>query len=212
MTLGNDDRVWRPVLGLLLASRETAVNYMMPLGLAGIFAHGHHYGPGPWDHEGSRPDWTSLYYHRADAAGLGFERTAAGSNALAQYAPQVAAKFADLDHCPEEFLAWFHHVPWDRRMSSGRTLWDELCHRYTRGVDTVRGWQRTWETLAPFIDAARALLSAVDTFGMQARNVGRKLVGTLDIGMIGHTPVSASARISAFKFRARIKCSRTAMS
>ncbi len=152
MTLGNDDRVWRPVLGLLLASRETAVNYMMPLGLAGIFAHGHHYGPGPWAHEGSRPDWSSLYYHRADAVGLGFERTATGSNALAQYAPQVAAKFADIDHCPEEFLAWFHHVPWDHRMASGRIFWDEFCLRYQMGVDTVRSWQKIWHGLAGQID------------------------------------------------------------
>ena len=154
MTFGNDPRVWQPVQAMLLASRETAVNYMMPLGLAGIFARGHHYGPGPWVNDG-RLDWTSTYYHRADAAGLGFDRTATGSNALAQYSPQVAAKFADLDHCPEEFLAWFHHVPWEHRLASGRTFWDEFCLRYQSGVDTVRAWQKTWDGLAGRIDDAR---------------------------------------------------------
>jgi alpha-glucuronidase len=154
MTLGNDPRVWRPVLAMLLASRETAVNYMMPLGLAGIFARGHHYGPGPWV-DGGRPDWTSTYYHRADAAGLGFDRTATGSNALAQYSPAVAAKFADLDHCPDEFLAWFHHVPWDHRLDTGRTFWDEFCLRYQAGIDEVRRWQKSWDGLAGRVDAGQ---------------------------------------------------------
>ncbi len=83
-------------------------------------------------------DWTSVYYHRADAKGIGFDRTKTGSNAVAQYAPPVAAEFSDIKRVPEQFLLWFHHVPWDYRTQSGRILWDELVYRYTRGVDTVQ--------------------------------------------------------------------------
>jgi alpha-glucuronidase len=111
-------------------------------------------GPGPWVDEG-RAEWTSIYYHRADAEGVGFDRSPSGSDAVAQYAPPLRAMLADADTCPEELLLWFHHVPWTRRMRSGRTLWDELCLRYQRGVDAVRGMQRTWQALAPFVDRAR---------------------------------------------------------
>ncbi|MBI4625095.1 MAG: alpha-glucuronidase, partial [Verrucomicrobia bacterium] len=114
-----------------------------------------HYGPGPWVERAGRADWTSVYYHRADAVGLGFDRTGTGSNALGQYAPEAARRWADPATCPEEYLLWFHHVPWDRRLRSGRTLWDELCVRYQRGVDTVRGWQKTWAGLAGAIDGER---------------------------------------------------------
>jgi alpha-glucuronidase len=141
---------------MMLSSRQATVDYMTPLGLHHQMARGHHYGPGPWVTGGGRADWTSVYYHRADANGIGFDRTATGSDAVSLYRSPLRERFADPNACPENLLLWFHHVAWDRRVSSGRTLWDELCHRYSRGVDTVRGWQRVWETLAPLIDAVRA--------------------------------------------------------
>jgi alpha-glucuronidase len=128
----------------------------MPLGLAHIMAYDHHYGPGPWV-IGSRPDWSAPYYHHADAAGLGFDRTPAGSNALSQYAPELAARWGGLASCPEDLILWFHHVPWEHPMASGRTLWDELCLRYQRGVDETRGLQRQWNTLQGSIDPERFL-------------------------------------------------------
>jgi len=130
------------------------VDYSMPLGLHHLMATGHHYGPGPWVND-QRRDWNPTNYHRADAAGIGFDRTATGSNAVAQYAPPVAARFADLATCPENLLLWFHHVPWDHRMKSGRTLWDELCLHYQHGVDAVRGWQTTWNALQGLVDPER---------------------------------------------------------
>jgi alpha-glucuronidase len=139
---------------MLLTSREAVVNYSMPLGLHHIMAEGHHYGPGPWV-DGIRPDWTSVYYHRADAQGLGFDRTVSGSDAVSLYAAPVARTWGDLSACPETLLLWFHHVPWDHRMSSGRTLWEELCLRYQAGVDQVRGWRKTWTSLQGLIDKER---------------------------------------------------------
>jgi alpha-glucuronidase len=126
----------------------------MPLGLHHIMARNHHQGPGPWV-AGGRADWTSLYYHRANEKGLGFDRTATGSNALGQYAPEAAKKWSDPATCPAEFLLWFHHLPWDHRLRSGRTLWDEICFHYQRGVDSVRVWQKSWSSLAGAVDEER---------------------------------------------------------
>lgn len=157
LTFGADPAVTATVTRMLLSSHETVVNYSMPLGLHHIMAEGHHYGPGPWvDLKGAgRADWTSVYYHRADANGLGFDRTATGSNALGQYAPEWQRRWGFLATCPENLLLWFHHVPWDHRLKSGRTLWDELCLRYQAGVDGVRTLQRDWESLAGRIDPER---------------------------------------------------------
>ncbi len=155
MTFSNDPRFVEAARDMMIASREAVVNYMTPLGLHHLMARGHHYGPGPWVANAWRADWTSVYYHRADAQGLGFDRTASGSNAVAQYHPPLDERFGSLEDCPEEFLLWFHHVAWDHRMASGRTLWDELCHRYQVGVDAVRAMQRTWDTLEAFVDPAR---------------------------------------------------------
>ena len=154
-TFSNDPRVVQPITAMLLASREAVVDYSMPLGLHHIMAYDHHYGPGPWVDTGSRPDWNATYYHRADAQGLGFDRTATGSNALAQYAPDVAKRWGDLATCPDELLLWFHHMPWNYRMRSGGTLWDELGAHYQRGVDAVRGWQKSWDSLKGTIDDER---------------------------------------------------------
>jgi alpha-glucuronidase len=154
MTFGNDPATVSAIAKLLLGSRETVVNYSMPLGLHHIMAEGHHYGPGPWVTH-ARADWSSNYYHQADAAGLGAARSTGGSNAVAQYAPELAARWGNPDTCPENLLLWFHHVAWDRRMKSGRPLWDELCLRYQLGVDEVRTMRRAWAALDGKIDAER---------------------------------------------------------
>lgn len=155
MTFSPDLAVVQPIVGMMMASREAAVNYMTPLGLHHLMARGHHYGPGPWVDGGPRADWTSVYYHRADRNGIGFDRTATGSNAVAQYAPEVAATHADLTRVPEALLLWFHHVPWDHRMASGRPLWDELVGRYSLGVRQVQAMQDTWVSLRGRVDADR---------------------------------------------------------
>ncbi len=154
MTFGNDLETVQAIKGLLLRSRETVVDYSMPLGLHHIMASGHHYGPGPW-HDQGRPDWTSVYYHRADEKGVGFDRTVSGSNALGQYAPEVIAKWGDPNEIDEKLLLWFHHVSWDHRMNSGRTLWDELCLTYQEGVDEVERWIGEWEELEGRFDSQR---------------------------------------------------------
>ena len=154
LTFGSDPHIVDPLAKMLLESRETVVNYMNPLGFSGSFAEGNHYGPEPW-HDKGRPDWTSVYYHRADAVGLGVNRTPTGTDAVSQYAPELAHRFGDPATCPEEFLLWFHHVPWDHRLKSGRILWDEFALRFQRGVDTVRGWRKTWDDLAPYVDPER---------------------------------------------------------
>ncbi len=153
-TFSNDPAVVRPVQAMMLASREAVVNYMTPLGLAHQMARGHHYGPAPWD-TGMRPDWTPVYYNRADSAGLGFDRTATGSDAVAQYFPPLRQEFASLDSCPLVYLLWFHHVGWQQRLRDGRTLWDDLLRHYQMGIDTVAWMRRTWDGLAGKIDAQR---------------------------------------------------------
>ncbi|KAF1716384.1 alpha-glucuronidase [Pseudoxanthomonas yeongjuensis] len=155
MTFSNDERFVAPVVGMMMDSREAVVDYMTPLGLHHLMGRGHHYGPMPWDAGGPRADWTPVYYHRADKNGIGFDRSATGSNADAQYAPPLAEQFGDVERVPEQFLLWFHHVPWDHRMRSGRPLWDELVHRYTHGVDEVKKMRATWDGLSAYVDAGR---------------------------------------------------------
>jgi alpha-glucuronidase len=145
-----------PLKQMMLQSREAAVNYMMPLGLHHIFAGNHHYGPGPWyAPQGVRPDWTPPYYHQADANGIGFDRTRNGSNAVGQYHAPLDSRFNELETCPEMYLLWFHHLPWDYKMKSGRILWDELCYRYDKGLQQVREFQKLWDKLEPYVDAQR---------------------------------------------------------
>lgn len=155
LTFGPDPAITRITVPMMMTSREAVVNYMTPLGLAHVMATGHHYGPAPWVHDLARPEWNPVYYHRADAAGIGFDRTARGSNAIAQYAPALAARWRDVATTPEDSLLWFHHVAWDHPMASGRTLWGELAARYQTGVEQVGEMQRAWQTLAPRIDAER---------------------------------------------------------
>jgi len=157
LTFGNDADVVARLTALMMGSREAAVQYMTPLGLHHIMGYNHHYGPGPWIRDKPRADWTSVYYHRADTAGIGFNRTATGSKALDQYAPGLQAVYADPKKIPQKYLLWFHHLPWGYTMPSGRPLWDELCLSYQNGVNTVRGMQSTWAALEPKIDRDRFL-------------------------------------------------------
>jgi len=155
MTFTNDETFVRPIRELMMESREAGVNYRSPLGLTHLYAQGHHYGPAPWWNGGSRPDWNPYYYHKADEAGIGFDRTATGSNAVEQYHPEVAEIFADPDRIPDDYLLWFHRVGWDHPMQSGRTLWDELVHKYSEGVEAVRRMQQTWNSMEGVIDQER---------------------------------------------------------
>ena len=141
---------------MMLDSHKAVVNYMMPLGLHHIFAWGHHYGPEPWCNiPGARPDWLPSYYHRADKQGIGFDRSSKGSNAVAQYPENLSKQYDNISTCPEEYLLWFHHVPWNYRMKSGRILWDELCYHYDNGVRQVRNFQKIWDAAEKYIDAER---------------------------------------------------------
>ncbi|WP_338039269.1 alpha-glucuronidase family glycosyl hydrolase [Maribacter litopenaei] len=130
---------------MLLDSREAVVNYMNPLGLHHLFDTGHHYGSGPWVNNPGRPDWNPTYYHNADANGIGFDRTTTGSNALEQYSKELAETFGNLRTCPEEYLLWFHHLPWDYTLNNGNTLWDGLALKYQEGVEQVSEMIATWE-------------------------------------------------------------------
>lgn len=154
-TFSNDDEFVAQAIELMMLSREAPVNYMTPLGLTHLMATGHHYGPGPWVSNLGRPEWNPVYYHQADADGIGFDRTATGSNALEQYAAPVAGGFGDLDRVGDEFLLWFHHLPWDYEMDSGRTLWEELVARYDLGVAQVAEMQQRWSALEPYLEPAR---------------------------------------------------------
>jgi alpha-glucuronidase len=155
MTFTGDERFVEPALGMMMRSREAVVDYMTPLGLAHMMGTSHHYGPAPWVSDLRRPEWNPVYYHRADAEGIGVDRTPSGSNALSQYKEPVARKFGSLGSVPDEYLLWFHHVPWDYRMRSGKTLWEELVAHYDHGVAEVEAMQRTWETLDPYVDTER---------------------------------------------------------
>jgi alpha-glucuronidase len=145
-----------PVKQMMLDSREAAVNYMMPLGLHHIMSANGHYGPGPWWAPARmRADWTPPYYHQANVNGVGFDRTKTGSDAVSQYHEPLASLFNDPKTCPDNVLLWFHHLPWDYKMKSGRTLWDELCYHYDKGVQQVRQFQKIWDKAQPYVDSTR---------------------------------------------------------
>ncbi len=154
-TFSRDESFLAAVVPMMLGSRQATVDYMNPLGLAHLFDTGHHYGPAPWVCDLARPEWNPCYYHKADAEGIGFDRTASGSNALEQYAPSVAAQWSDPRTIDPDYLLWFHHVPWDFAMPNGRPLWDELVARYDRGVAAVDAMARTWEAQERHVDAER---------------------------------------------------------
>ena len=152
MTLTRDEKAVNAIVEIMLRAHEALVDYMTPLGLHHIMWGGHHYGPAPWWNTERRDDWNPVYYHRADAVGLGFDRTRTGSNTVSQYFGPVRDEFGDIKTCPEQFLLWFHHAPWNHRMRSGRILWDELAIHYQRGVDWVRTTRAEWMALRDVID------------------------------------------------------------
>jgi alpha-glucuronidase len=155
LTFSNEPAVVLPVTELLMGSRETLVDYMTPLGLVHIMASHHHYGPGPWVNDLGRADWNPVYYHRADVSGIGFDRTATGSNAVAQYFPPVRDAYASRASVPENLLLFFHRVGWNEPMRSGRSLWDELVFRYDAGVAGARRQGEVWAGVRGWIDTRR---------------------------------------------------------
>ncbi len=159
MTFTNDSAFVNQIVPMMIASREAVVDYMTPLGLHHQFATSHHYGPGPWVGDLPRPEQNPVYFNRADAKGLGFDRTPSGSNATSQYAPPLAKLFAGPD-IPDSDLLWFQHIAWDHRMRSGRTLWEELIAHYDAGIAEVRGMRRTWAAMKPYVDDERWLQTA----------------------------------------------------
>jgi len=155
-TFSNNPDFVGPVKKMMLASHETLVNYMTPLGLHHIMGYSHHYGPAPWYDKAARADWNPVYFHRADSSGIGFDRTASGSNALGQYTAEARRQWENLRDCPDEYLLWFHHVSWTYTLHSGRTLWNEMCYRYQSGVEGVQQMVRTWDSVARYVDEERA--------------------------------------------------------
>lgn len=166
-----DEHFVEPVTQLLMQSREAVVSYMMPFGLHHIFAEGHHYGPEPWySPKGVREDWMPPYYHKADAYGLGFNRTTEkGSANVNQYPEPQRSLYNNINTCPENLLLWFHHVSWDYTMSNGLSLWDNLCYKYDEGIRQAKHFVRVWSDVMPYIDEARWQAQML-RFNRQARD------------------------------------------
>ena len=144
-----DEKFTKPVEMMMMTSREACVNYMMPLGLHHIFKFDHHYGPEPDGFIASYPlEWCPVYYHKADAKGIGFDRSSKGTDAVGQYPEPYRSQYDNIETCPEEYLLWFHHVAWDYKMKSGSTLWQELCMKYNMGVAMVEVYRDYWHTSA----------------------------------------------------------------
>ena len=153
-TFSSEKKFIEPVKEMMLMSRETNVKYEMPLGLHHIFSGQGHYGPGPWE-GASRPDWSPLYYHKAAKDGIGFDRTMNGSAAVEQYHEPLKSLYNNVETCPENLILWFHHLPWDHKMKSGRTLWDELCYTYQEGIDEAASFIKVWESVEKYVDSQR---------------------------------------------------------
>lgn len=145
-----------PMTTVMTESREACVDYMMPLGLHHIFKGDHHYGPEPDGNQPHFPDeWKPVYYHKADRQGIGFDRSSHGTDAVSQYREPFRSQYDNLATCPEEYILWFHHLPWNYRMKSGRTLWGEMTYLYNRGVSAVESHIATWHQMKPFVDSQR---------------------------------------------------------
>ena len=151
-TLTRDAEASQTIENILLKSRDVYVNFTTPLGLHHVMGQNIHWGPEPWLERSQRPDWTSIYYHRADSLGLGFDRKATGSNALSLYHPEVAKQWLDPAKTDLNYLLWFHHVGWQEKLSSGRSLWDEFCYRYDTGLKEVEALQKDWESVKGKVD------------------------------------------------------------
>lgn len=151
MTLTTEPKAVKPITDMMLKSRDIYVNYNTPMGLSRPWT-GVHFAPEPWQNRSPRPDWTAVYYHRADSVGIGFDRTAKGSDALSQYAPAVQPQWNNPETCPLPYLLWFHHVAWMKKLSTGRSLWDELCTHFYTGADSVIWMQKQWNQVKNEID------------------------------------------------------------
>lgn len=154
-TFSNDPALLTPVVDLMMKSRQAVVDYMTPLGLVHIMGTDHHYGPGAWVSNQSRAEWNPVYYHKADATGIGFDRTATGSNAVSQYKAPLSQTFGTRATVPNDFLLFFHHVGWQDKLDTGRTVWAELVHRYSHGVDEVAEMRASWDSVKSRVDATR---------------------------------------------------------
>lgn len=156
MTFVSDPKFVTPTVNIMMRSREAVVNYMTPLGLHHLMGWSHHHGPEPWTEiEDARPDWLPKYYHKASTDGIGFDRSESGSNAVEQYFEPVSSMYNNPMTCPDNLKLWFHHLPWNYRMDSGLTLWDEICYHYYDGVEEVRLMQKKWDRLEGMIDDER---------------------------------------------------------
>lgn len=154
-TFTNQTATVNTIKSIMLGSHETVVNYMTPLGLHHIMGYGHHYGPAPWYNQASREDWNCTYFHKADAKGVGFDRTSKGTNALAQYAEPLQTKWGNISTAGDKWLTWFHHVPWDYQMANGKNFWNNLGLSYQKGVEGARQMERQWTTVGSDVDAQR---------------------------------------------------------
>ncbi|TKB95714.1 alpha-glucuronidase family glycosyl hydrolase [Pedobacter cryophilus] len=155
LTFTNDNVAVNEIKNMMISSREAVVDYMTPLGLHHIMARNHHYGPGPWVKDAGRPDWTSVYYHKADNIGVGFNRTSTGSNALAQYHPEIAKLYEKKETTPLKYLLWFHRVQWNEEIAPNKTLWNAMVEHYYEGVKSVEEMQNKWQKLDGEIDEDR---------------------------------------------------------
>lgn len=155
-TFTHDTAFVNPMAEVMGASHEACVDYMMPLGLHHIFKADHHYGPEPQGFYPKYPiEWCPVYYHKADTAGIGFDRTSSGTDAVSQYRHPYDSIYNHLESCPEEYLLWFHHVSWDYRMKNGMTLWQNLCAHYDRGVSETERFAQVWQAMKPYVDEER---------------------------------------------------------
>ncbi|WP_219993624.1 alpha-glucuronidase family glycosyl hydrolase [Asticcacaulis tiandongensis] len=193
LTFSRDDRFVTPVTDLLMSSRETVADYMTPLGLHHLMGTSHHYGPAPWINDLPQPEWNPVYYHKADRDGIGFDRTQTGSDALSQYAPRAAAKWANPKTTDERYLLWFHHLSWDHKTRSGRPLWDELALTYTRGTSKVTDMRRTWDSLRPFVDARRHQAVAQNLKIQETEAVWWRDASLAYFRSVSHRPLPAGA-------------------
>jgi alpha-glucuronidase len=167
-TFGNNPKVVATTVDMMMKSYEAMIDYSMPLGLVFLKQPDTHYGPGMWDMSGTRTDWMSGWFNRAAPDGVGFDRTATGSNAVGQYNPPLSKLWSDPKTTPEEYLLYFHHVRWDYRLKSGKTLWEGLFDHYQRGVKTVDEIRAQWATLEGDIDPGR-FGEVRDYLGIQKR-------------------------------------------
>jgi alpha-glucuronidase len=141
---------------VMMQSREATVDYMTPIGLHHLMGWNHHHGPEPWCAvPGARPDWMPSYYHKADSAGIGFDRSSSGSNAIEQYSEPLRSMYDNPQLCPEDLMLWFHHLPWDYTLRNGKDLWTELCYKYSDGLNAVRLFRKIWDQNRDNVDSSR---------------------------------------------------------